>query len=290
MVLRRCVAVVAGIAACLGGAVPAAAAVTIGQSPVSTGEAWACGPALYLQGAAEGAAYRVPSTGVITRWRTSFVGTAAFAVARADLPPADPAARLIALDERTTGGAGGEFDVRIPVQADDVIGLQLTAEGLHTGCLNATGSGLDILLVAEPQEIGAPFQIASGSGLRLNVEADVEPDTDGDGFGDETQDPCPGAAGANGCPPAFPDTQVPETKLKKKPKGKTTKRKVKFKFTSDDPAATFECKLDRKPWKACKSPKKVRVKPGRHRFKVRAIDAAGNADKSPAKARFRVVR
>jgi len=35
---------------------------------------------------------------------------------------------------------------------------------------------------------------------------------------------------------------------------------------------------------------KVRVKPGKHRFKVRAIDAAGNVDRTPAKARFKVRR
>src|SRR5205807_9684236 len=38
----------------------------------------------------------------------------------------------------------------------------------------------------------------------------VEADTDGDGFGDETQDLCPGVAGpANGCRPA--DLAVSET-------------------------------------------------------------------------------
>ena len=40
---------------------------------------------------------------------------------------------------------------------------------------------------------------------RLNVTARLEADADQDGFGDETQDACPGVAGSeSGCAPAGP--------------------------------------------------------------------------------------
>ena len=76
-----------------------------------------------------------------------------------------------------------------------------------------------------------------------------------------------------------PDTHPPQTKITKGAPNKTDKTKVKFKFTSSEPDSTFECKLDKKPFKPCTSPKKVkRLEDGKHKFKVRAIDAAGNVD------------
>ena len=43
------------------------------------------------------------------------------------------------------------------------------------------------------------------TGLRIPISALVEPDADQDGFGDETQDQCPGVAGTvDGCPPPAP--------------------------------------------------------------------------------------
>ncbi len=90
-------------------------------------------------------------------------------------------------------------------------------------------------------------------------------------------------------PPANPDRDAPETTITKGPAKKSEKRKAKFKFESDDPDATFECKLDRKKWKLCSSPRKYKVGEGKHKFRVRATDAAGNTDSSPAKAKFRVV-
>ena len=65
---------------------------------------------------------------------------------------------------------------------------------------------------------------------------------------------------------------------------------AKFKFTSTEAGSTFQCKLDRKPFKSCRSPKKYSgLKPGKHVFKVRAIDAAGNTDSSPAVKKFKVL-
>ena len=97
--------------------------------------------------------------------------------------------------------------------------------------------------------------------------------------------PGPGPGGQN------PDTQAPDTTITKKPKKKSTKRRAKVEFSSSEDGSSFECSLDGKPFSACSSPltlKKLKVK--RHRFEVRAIDAAGNVDGEPAVARFRVVK
>jgi hypothetical protein len=93
--------------------------------------------------------------------------------------------------------------------------------------------------------------------------------------------------------PVAPDTTPPETELKQGPKQVETgkpKATVKFTFTSSEPGSTFECRLDKKPFKPCTSPKKLKVKPGKHRFTVQAVDAAGNPDPQPATFKFKVVR
>ena len=66
---------------------------------------------------------------------------------------------------------------------------------------------------------------------------------------------------------------------------------MRFKFKSSEPSSTFECKLAKKRWKRCESPKALtRLRRGTHKFQVRAIDAVGNVDPSPAQDKFKVVR
>jgi hypothetical protein len=86
------------------------------------------------------------------------------------------------------------------------------------------------------------------------------------------------------------DAAAPQTRFTSKPAKIVTTRTVRFKFTSDEPGSTFRCKLDRLAWRACTSPDKLKVKVGRHTFKVRATDAAGNTDPTPAVYRFKRVR
>lgn len=87
------------------------------------------------------------------------------------------------------------------------------------------------------------------------------------------------------------DTTPPDTKILKGPPKKTHKTTAKFKFTSTEAGSTFQCKLDRKPFKKCSSPKTYKkLKPGKHVFKVRAIDKAGNVDPTPAKRKFTVLK
>jgi hypothetical protein len=74
---------------------------------------------------------------------------------------------------------------------------------------------------------------------------------------------------------------------KKKIKTKKKKVKVKFRFTSNVAGATFECKLDKRAFAPCTSPKSYRVKRGGHTFKVRAV-GAGGTDPSPATFSFKV--
>jgi hypothetical protein len=82
----------------------------------------------------------------------------------------------------------------------------------------------------------------------------------------------------------------PNTKITKGPKARTTDRTPKFKFTSSRKPATFQCKLDSKPFRKCASPFTTkRLKLGKHVFKVRAF-SGGGSDRTPAVKRFKVVR
>jgi hypothetical protein len=95
-------------------------------------------------------------------------------------------------------------------------------------------------------------------------------------------------------PPAEADTTAPETTLRRaKPRlirAATTRRKAiyRFRFRSSEADSTFECKLDRRGWRRCSSPRRVKVAVGRHKLRVRATDSAGNADRTPAISRWRV--
>ena len=63
----------------------------------------------------------------------------------------------------------------------------------------------------------------------------------------------------------------------------SSSRRAKFRFSADEPGSTFECRLDKRPFKPCLSPFKRTVAPGRHNFRVRSTDAAGNRDSTAAK-------
>lgn len=102
-----------------------------------------------------------------------------------------------------------------------------------------------------------------------------------------------GGGGGSTTPPPPPPPPVPDTKLGAKPKAvvktKKAKASVSFSFSATVAGASFQCKLDRGAFTACKSPKTYRVKPGKHTFKVRAVGSAGT-DASPASFSFKVVK
>jgi hypothetical protein len=82
------------------------------------------------------------------------------------------------------------------------------------------------------------------------------------------------------------DTVAPNTRITSKPAKRVRNRRVTFRFIASEPGSTFRCKLDRRAWRPCSSPKTFKVKLGKHRFAVRATDAAGNSDATPAKYAF----
>jgi hypothetical protein len=83
-------------------------------------------------------------------------------------------------------------------------------------------------------------------------------------------------------PPPPPDTTPPDTSITEAP-ASGPDRSVTLTFVADEPGSTFECSLDATSFAPCESPLTVdTLELGSHRFDVRAVDASGNVDPSPA--------
>ncbi|MBI2890719.1 MAG: FG-GAP repeat protein [Nitrospirae bacterium] len=91
------------------------------------------------------------------------------------------------------------------------------------------------------------------------------------------------------CP--IPDRTAPETTITAKPSAVGNQTSATFAFScsdvgaasSDPPSCTFECSLDSTSFSSCTSPFTLHSLPeGAHAFSVRAADAAGNVDATPA--------
>ena len=90
--------------------------------------------------------------------------------------------------------------------------------------------------------------------------------------------------------PPPPDVTPPKTRLRAA-QVNSAKRKATFRFGSGEKGSKFLCKLDKKKYKRCTSPKTYKkLKPGKHVFRVKARDRAGNVDRTPMVKRFRISR
>jgi hypothetical protein len=142
-----------------------------------------------------------PAGGIVTGWRMKSlsgetapvrmgvfrgVGTGKFLVAGAS-------------NQETAVFGVNSFQTRIPVQAGDRFGLIPVAEKLFS-C--PTGNNEDhTWSYNDGVAVGSEYQFATGVQVRVPVVAVIEPDVDGDGYGDESQDGCPrSAASIAPCP------------------------------------------------------------------------------------------
>jgi hypothetical protein len=87
---------------------------------------------------------------------------------------------------------------RIPVQQGDYIGLAGDPYAAYCTTENAADT---FAYAVGGTPVGSTFAVESKAGLQVPVVARIEPDVDGDGYGDETQDQCPqSAAYQTACP------------------------------------------------------------------------------------------
>jgi hypothetical protein len=85
------------------------------------------------------------------------------------------------------------------------------------------------------------------------------------------------------------DTAAPDTTITSGPSGPTRDATPTFGFKAGESGSTLQCKLDAGPWATCSSPcTTAKLADGAHVFRVRAKDAVGNIDATPAKRSVKV--
>ncbi|HWM62689.1 MAG TPA: Ig-like domain-containing protein, partial [Solirubrobacterales bacterium] len=134
---------------------------------------------------------------------------------------------------------------------------------------------------------GSPLATASAATLTTGIEVAVADNTTTNFRATATS-----AAGTSTCsaPLAYvEDSNAPLTQIDSGPTALTTSAVANFTFSGSDPGGagvSFQCRLDSTApaaWVPCTSPRELTgMSEGAHTFEVRAIDAAGNADASPA--------
>lgn len=144
-----------------------------------------------------------PASGVVTKWRVNSGLTSVLAenlrVFRATGSPNEFQAIADSRSEPIVPGENA-FDTRIPVLAGDRFGAYAASPSGALYCTSANPADVmgavhfnAAVGTTQPYTPNAEFQVA--------LSAVVEPDADGDGYGDETQDQCPkGAAYQGRCP------------------------------------------------------------------------------------------
>lgn len=178
------------------------AAVELGSVPTSAPPA-TCGtsPSTYFQVSTENpgiAPYAAPSNGVIVKFRSAFAGTAGTPIKWRLWRRSGGNIKSIAVVSSTVAADGtAQAPARIAAQTGDILGVGGPGGAgttLNCAFMAASANTIGGGPTDAAADVETPFTAMGGTGIRLNVIATLEPDADGDGWGDETQDACPADA------------------------------------------------------------------------------------------------
>ncbi|MBS1878557.1 MAG: choice-of-anchor D domain-containing protein [Actinobacteria bacterium] len=102
-------------------------------------------------------------------------------------------------------------------------------------------------------------------------------------------DPVVSLGGSGGTPPPPQPLPAPKTSVKSGPAGRSSNRRPRFAFGSNQKGVTFLCRLDKQKFHPCKAKVTLTVKPGHHVLRVKAVGPTGVVDPTAAKRSFVVV-
>lgn len=145
-----------------------------------------------------------PAAGVVTKWKSKSAFPESFLDRLVVLRASGSPNSFVTVGESTyenidTGQ--NAFDTRMTVQAGDRFGLSASyPNGASLYC--STSDPADHMGTFHGDTGGGtPTEFTDLAGVGVAVSAVIEPDRDGDGYGDETQDKCPQSAAYQGpCP------------------------------------------------------------------------------------------
>ncbi|MFL5906090.1 MAG: calcium-binding protein [Solirubrobacterales bacterium] len=174
----------------------AGAATQVGQTVNPSGSH--CTPDdTWLQKTSPNNQYAIPFDGVITSW--SFLGGSIVpSPLKLKLGTVAGSTMTIAGESSygsPTPGQLNTFQTRIPAHANELIGFYFPEPGDFSECAVRQQGYDDALALGDVAPGKTGFPVTSG-GNHLDISANLEPDCDRDGLGDETQD-----SDTSSCPP-----------------------------------------------------------------------------------------
>jgi hypothetical protein len=201
--------------------------------------------------------------GATTDWFATFFVSATGGLA------ADANSRLtVTFPSGTTFGSYNGADVFNLTTNQDVGGCFLTPSGLTVTCFLDFG---DVVNANDQLRITFNNVTNPSSSGPYAVEAAT------------TSDIVPTQSGPGG------DLNPPDTLIDSGPAGVTGESSPTFTFSSTEPGSSFACSVDSGAYAPCTSPFTTSfLSDGPHTFQVRATDAAGNVDPTPAGRAFTV--
>lgn len=181
-----------------------------------------------------------------------------------------------------TGSSAGlespGIDVSVAPGSSTAFRATAEAEGFISECSEPlTYEQLD----PEPEGSGGGGSGGSGSGGGSSGSGSGSGSTPFPGFGSIPTKP----RGANG-------HVIPVTRITFAPVFKTRIPDPVFRFTdaTGQAGTRFVCRVDRRAWKRCSSPKRLKgLKRGKHLFEVKGINAVGEAEPKPTRRAFKLV-
>jgi hypothetical protein len=192
----------------IGGAACSGSLVGTNFEGVAANSGGAGSDSLYVQTALGGASASLPARGVVVRWRVLGVptfarefqlrvlapnGSSGYTVARSS------AAETLPKNTSAEAGAIGSFPTRLPVPAGGYVGIA-TDPTFTTPAVVAGPPGTTMSKLADGADGTTYGSLPTTATSVVGYDADIEPDGDGDGYGDVTQDACPQAASTQVAP------------------------------------------------------------------------------------------
>ncbi|MDX2055086.1 MAG: hypothetical protein SFV15_21980 [Polyangiaceae bacterium] len=183
------------------------------------------------------------------------------------------------------GGAGGS----VIIDATTLSGISIEANGGEGGT-QFIGSNAGLPLEAEGPGGGGGGGLVAvlGGNVTASVVAGIQGTTTAPTLSEFIPNGAtqggPGLSLTTYAGAAFcTDATAPETTIDQKPANPSTLRTPSFVFLANEPNVTFECRIDGAPFATCPANYTASTLTlGQHTIDVRAIDAVGNVDASPA--------